>query len=150
MKKIFTLLFAVGFVTAAAYAQPGSRDSRDNQRNAPQTGQRDQPQYDQRNDPQNGQWDRDNGYSNGNDDRFYNSNGSKPVSMKILVARINHKYDLQVARVKNDRFMRRGEKTRMIRSIETQRQQELRMLYARSGNNRNGQHDRGYDSNPRF
>ena len=150
MKKIFTLLFAVGFVTAAAYAQPGSRDTRDNQRSLPQTDQRDSRQFDPRNDQQNGQWDRNNGYGDDNDGRFYNNNGSKPVSMKMQIARINHKYDIQVQRVKNDFRMRRAEKMRMLRSLEVQRQQEIRMVYARSGNNRNGQHDRGYNSNPRY
>jgi hypothetical protein len=38
---------------------------------------------------------------------------------------------------------------RAIRSIEMQRQREVRMMYARAGN-RNGQIDRRYDPNRRY
>ena len=142
MKKIFTLLFAVGFLTAA-YAQPGTRDNRDNQ------------QYDQRGNQQNGQWDnngKDIAMNNGrydNDDRYDNRNGSYGSGgMKMQIARINRKYDYQIQRVRNDFFMGRYEKMRTIRSLEVQRQREIRMLYARS-NNRNG-HDRDFDSNHHY
>ena len=147
MKKIFTLLFAVGFL-AAAHAQTGSRDNRDTR------DTRDNQQYDQRVDQKNGQWDNTNGYSNGrdiarndgrynSDDRFNNSN-----SIEMQIARINRKYDFQVKQVQNSFFMRRYEKMRMIRSLEAQRQQEIRMLYVRT--NRDWHHDRGYDSNRRY
>jgi len=149
MKKIFTLLVAVGLLTAAANAQTGSRDNRDrpqfDPKNIPQTDQRDNRQYDQRNDQQNDQWDRNNGY---NDDRYYNANDFSRGGMQMQVARINRKYDLQAQRVKNDFFMRRFEKMRLLRSIEAQRQQEIRMLYARAGKGRDWRHDRGYD--PRY
>jgi Ni/Co efflux regulator RcnB len=113
MKKIFTLLFAVGFL-AAAHAQSGSRDNRDNK------------QYDQRVDQKNGQWDNDNGYSNGkdiarNDSRFDNNRFGRGVEFQI--AQINRKYDFQIQRVQHDFFMKRYEKMRMIRSLEAQRQQ---------------------------
>ena len=132
MKKIFTLLVTVGLFTAAANAQTGSRDRRDNpqydQRNTPQTDQRDSRQYDQ----QNGQWDKNNS--------FYGR------SIEMQIAQINRKYDLQVQRVKSNFFIRRSEKKRVIRSLEAQRQQEIRLLYARSGNNRTWKADRRYDS----
>jgi hypothetical protein len=155
MKKIFTLLFAVGFL-AAAHAQPGSRDNRQyDQRNPQQNGQKDNPQYDQR-DVQNN----NNGYSNGrdisrndgryeNDNRYYNNNGSFGRGMEMQIAQINRKYDFQVQRVQHDFFMRRYEKIRMINSLEAKRQWEIKMLYAKSGN-RNGQYDRGYNSNHRY
>jgi len=137
MKKIFTLLFAVGFLTAI-HAQIGSRDNRDN---------RDNQQY--------GQWgnNRDNDVVGNNSkfdshDRYDNNFGSYDGNIKMQIARINQKYDFQVQRVRNDFFMRRFEKMRMIRSLEEQRQQEIRMAYARSG--RWGQHDHGYDSNHRY
>ena len=141
MKKIFTLLFAVGFL-AAAHAQSGSRDNRDNK------------QYDQRVDQQNGQWDNNNGYSNGkdiarNDGRFDNNNSSFGRGIEMQIAQINRKYDFQVQRVQHDFFMRRYEKIRMINSLEAKRQWEIRMLYAKSGN-RNGQYDHGYNSNHRY
>ena len=140
MKKIFTLVFAVGFLTAAAQAQPGSRDNRDKQ----QSDQRTVPQYDQRNDQQNSQWDKNNSYSNNNDGRYSKSN-SYGKSVEMQVAQINRKYDLQVQRVKSDFSMRRFEKTRVLRSLENQRQQEIKMLYKRAGDTR--LYDRGYNSN---
>jgi hypothetical protein len=151
MKKIFTLLFAVGILTAAANAQPGSRDNRDkpqyDPRSIPQNSQRDNHQYDQKNDPQTGQWDKNNSYSNDNSDR-YKSNSFYGRGIEMQIAQINRKFDFQVQRVKNDFFMRRYQKMRTIRSLEEQRQQEIRMVYANSG--RNQQYDRGYGSNHHY
>jgi hypothetical protein len=141
MKKLFTLLLAVGFLTAIN-AQTGSRDNRDN-----------------RNSQQNGQWGNDNrndvGINNGqydNNDHYDNNFGSYNGSIKMQIAQVNRKYDFKIQQVKYDRFMRRSEKMRVIRSLEAQRQQEIRMAYARS--NKWGQqdhgHDRGYDSNHRY
>ncbi|MES1215915.1 MAG: hypothetical protein ABUT20_10385 [Bacteroidota bacterium] len=145
MKKIFTLLFAVGFLMAAN-AQPGTRDNQ-------QGGQRDDQQYGQRDEQQNAEWDRSSGRDTrndgryDNDDRYNNSNLSHGRAIELQIARINHKYDIQVQRVRNDFSMRRYEKTRVIRSLEMQRQQEIRMLYSRSS--RNG-HDRDFDSNRHY
>ncbi len=137
MKKIFTLLVAVGFITAIN-AQTGSR-SRDNR------DTRDQ-QTDQRgNNKNNDVFVNDGRYDN--DDR-YNNIGSYNGNIKMQIAQVNRKYDFKIQKVKNDYFMRRNEKMRVIRSLEAQRQQEIRMLYSR--NNKKGQHDRGYDSNHRY
>jgi hypothetical protein len=137
MKKIFTLLFAVGFLTAIN-AQSRSRDNRDNRDNQ-----------------QSSQWgnnrDKDvvgNNNRYDNDDRYDNNFGSYDGNMKMQIAQINRKYDFKIQRVRNDFFMRRFEKMRMIRSLEEQRKQEIRMAYARSA--RWGQHNRGYDSNHRY
>ena len=137
MKKIFTLLFAVGFLTAIN-AQSRSRDDRDNRDNQPS-----------------GQWgntrDKDvvgNNNRYDNDDRYDNNFGSYDGNIKMQIAQINRKYDFKIQRVRNDFYMRRFEKMRIIRSLEEQRKQEIRMAYARSS--RWGQHDRGYDSNHHF
>jgi hypothetical protein len=137
MKKIFTLLFAVGFLTAIN-AQSGTRDNRDNRDNQ-----------------QNGQWgnnqDKDvvgNNNRYDNDDRYDNNFGSYDGNIKMQIARINQKYDFKIQKVKNDFFMRRIEKMRMIRSLEQQRKQEIKMAYARSS--KSGQHDRGYNSNQHY
>ena len=135
MKKIFTLLVAVGFITAIN-AQTSSRD-RDNR------DTRDQ-QTDQR--VNNKDFNVGDGRY-GNDDR-YNNTGSYNGNIKMQIAQVNRKYDFKIQKVKNDHFIRRNEKMRVIRSLEAQRQQEIRMLYAR--NNKKGQHDRGYDSNYRY
>ena len=137
MKKLFTLLLAVGFLTAIN-AQTGSRDNRDN-----------------RNSQQNGQWGNDSrddvGINNGrydNNKQYDNNFGSYNGNIKMQIAQVNRKYDFKIQQVKNDRFIRRSEKMRVIRSLEAQRQQEIRMAYARS--NKKGQHDRGYDPNHRY
>ena len=137
MKKLFTLLLAVGFLTAIN-AQTGSRDNRDN-----------------RNSQQNGQWGKDSrddvGINNGrydNNKQYDNNFGSYNGNIKMQIAQVNRKYDFKIQQVKNDRFIRRSEKMRVIRSLEAQRQQEIRMAYARS--NKKGQHDRGYDPNHRY
>jgi hypothetical protein len=147
MKKIFTLLVSVGLLTAAANAQPGSRDNRDKPQYDQKTGQQNRPkddhQYDQKTDQQNGQWDKDNSYSN--DDRYNKSNDSYGKGVQMQVNQINRKYDLKVQQVQNNFRMKRFEKTRMLRSLEAQRQQEIKMLYARSGNRT--LYDRGYNSN---
>ena len=133
MKKIFTLLVAVGFITAIN-AQTGSRgrDNRDNQQNDQRGNSKDVV-------VNNGRYD--------NDDR-YNNIGSYNGNIKMQIAQVNRKYDFKIQKVKNGYFMRRNEKMRVIRSLEAQRQQEIRMLYAR--NNKKGQHDRGYDSNHHY
>jgi hypothetical protein len=137
MKKIFTLLVAVGFITAIN-AQTGSR-SRDNR------DTRDQ-QTDQRVNNNKDVVINDGRYDN--DDRFDNNFGSYNGNIRMQIARVNRKYDFKIHKVNNDYFMRRNEKMRVIRSLEAQRQQEIRMLYAR--NNKKGQHDRDYDSNHRY
>ena len=131
MKKLFTLLLAVGFLTAIN-AQTGSRDNPDNR--------------DTRNKQQNDQW--DNKGRTDNDDRFENNFGSYNGNIKMQIAQVNRKYDFKIQQVKNDRFIRRSEKMRVLRSLEAQRQQEIRMAYARS--NKRGHHDRGYNSNNRY
>ena len=139
MKKIFTLLFAVGFLTAIhAQSRPG--DNRDNR--------------DTRDKQQNDQWGNNNKdvvINEGrydNDDRYDSKNGSYEKNIRMQIAQVNRKYDLRIQKVRNDFFMRRTEKMRVIRSLEAQRQQEIRMLYARL--NKKGQRDRGYDSNHRY
>ena len=135
MKKIFTLLVAVGFITAIN-AQTGSRDRDNRDTRDQQTDQRGNNRDVVVND---GRYD--------NDDR-YNNTGSYNGNIKMQIAQINRKYDFKIKKVKNDHFMRRNEKMRVIRSLEAQRQQEIRMLNTK--NNKKGKHDRGYDSNHHY
>ena len=97
MKKIFTLLVAVCFITAIN-AQSGSRD-RDNR------DTRDQ-QTDQRVNNNNKDFDVNDGRYN-NDDRFDNNFGSYNGNIKMQIAQVNRKYDFKIQKVKNDYFMRR-------------------------------------------
>jgi hypothetical protein len=137
MKKIFTLLVAVGFITAIN-AQSGSRDRDNRDTRDQQTDQRGNNNHKDVN-VGDGRYD--------NDDR-YNNTGSYNGNIKMQIAQVNRKYDFKIQKVKNDHFIRRNEKMRVIRSLEAQRQQEIRMLYAR--NNKKGQRDRGYDSNHHY
>lgn len=129
MKKIFTLLFALGMF-AAAQAQPGNRDNR---------------QGDQRTDQRNDDDRFDNGrnvvvnhnpYDNNDDrystdDRFGNSRFSNERRMRMQIAQINREFDYKTERVRNSYFMSRWEKQRKLRFLEEQRQQEIRKVYLR-------------------
>ncbi len=145
MKKIFTLLFAVGML-AAAQAQPGNRDNR-------QPDRRDAP-IDRQDD---GRFDNDKSFiainvSFDNDDRFGNSRFSNERKRDMEIAKINREYDYRIQRVKNNYFMSRWEKQRQISFLQNQRQQEIRMVYAKFSNrnkhnNRYDRDDNRYDRN---
>ena len=153
MKKIFTLLFAVGMV-AVVQAQTGSRDNR-------QFDQRNDQQYDQRNTDQvdlNGIFDNgkiviDANFCFGNDRGFGNSRILNERKRDMQIARINQMFDYKIQMVKRNFRMTWFEKQRLVRSLEQQRQQEIRMVYAKfNDRNRYGNpYDRngGYDRNDR-
>jgi hypothetical protein len=140
MKKIFTLLFALGTFTLVQ-AQPGTRDNR-------QSDHRDMPQVDQRNGGYDNRdvvvYDRnDNNYgrsdNNGRyDDRF------APVERRrdIEIARVNREYDYKIMKVKNSFFISRWEKEKQIRYLQAQRQQEIRMVYIKFSQRRDRDFDR--------
>jgi hypothetical protein len=135
MKKIFTLLFALGMF-AAAHAQPGNRDNR-------QTDHRtDQRDDDDRFDNERNVVVNHNPYNN-NDDRFGNSHFSNERRMRTQIARINREFDYKKERVRNNFYMSRWEKQRQIRFLEEQRQREIRKVYLRFKYNR-GYHDRDF------
>lgn len=142
MKKIFTLLFAVGMFTLAQ-AQPGSRDNR-------QTDQRDNQSISQRN-QNNGFGDNkdviDINFSFDNDSRFGNSRFSNERKRDMQIARINREYDYRIQSVRNNFFMSRWEKQRQISFLQEQRQREIKMVYAKFSN-RNRYDDR-YGRNDR-
>ncbi len=175
MKKIFTLLFAIGMV-AVAQAQSGSRDNRqfdqrNDQRNDQQYDQRKDQQYDQRTPGQNDQRIFNDGYDNGkitfdanfsfgNDRGFGNSRSFNERKRDMQIARINQVFDYKVQMVKRSFYMSWWEKQSQIRSLEQQRQWEIRMLYVKfNDRNRYGNpydhnrdynpydHNRGYDRN---
>lgn len=157
MKKIFTLLFAVG-IFAMAQAQPGSRENRQNdQRNDQRYDQRNDQQndqgYDQRNDQQN-----DQRYDQRNDQRFdqrdfnkgydkgriivetndyferggrYNDRFFMERRRDMKIARINQEYDYKIQRVRRDFYMSWFEKQRLMRFLDNQRRWEISMVYER-------------------
>jgi hypothetical protein len=147
MKKIFTLLFAVGMLSLAQ-AQTGQRDDRD-------FDQRNDQRNDQRYDQQNDQFDFDKGYDkkkflDDNDrffdqDRRFNDRFSMERRMKMKIGMINQEYDFKIQRVRRSFHMSWYEKQRLIRFLENQRRWEISMVYAKF-NNRNRYDDR-YDRN---
>lgn len=134
MKKIFTLLFAVGMI-AAVQAQPGNRDNRQpDRRDNPSTGQRGADKFDD-----------DKSFVSINvsfdhDDRFGNNRISNERKRDMEIAKINREYDKRIQKVKNSYFMSRWEKQRKIRFLQEQRQQEIKMVYAKF--NKRNQYDR--------
>ncbi|MEO6613793.1 MAG: hypothetical protein ABIT05_13460 [Chitinophagaceae bacterium] len=153
MKKIFTLLFALGSF-ALVQAQPGSRDRDQRQPEAPVT----RP-YDQR--------DADNGYQNqrdivvnrdnsyGNDNRYdnrYDNRFSMERRKDMEIARVNRTYEFKMQQVRNSFFMGRFEKQRQLRFLEAQRQQDIRMIimkYKRNGGRYDDRRDDGRGYNDR-
>jgi hypothetical protein len=168
MKKIFTLLMAAGMFTLVQ-AQPGTRDSRQNdqrgnqqtdERNNQRTDQRNDQQNDQRNNHQNDQrYDQRNdnnrpGYGNNGgayDNRYdkdnrYDDRFSMDRRRDMEIARINEEYDYKIQRVQRNFFINWYEKQNQIRCLQEQRQQEISMVYRKFGNNgrRDNDHeDRG-------
>jgi hypothetical protein len=126
MKKIFTLLFAVGLVTLAQ-AQPGrgnhQNDSRDFDKNVDISVNVNHNPY------------------NNNDDRYGNNSFGNERRLRMKIAEINREYDYKIQKVRNNFFHNRWEKQRMISQLENQRDREIRMAYARLKNNR---YDRDY------
>lgn len=144
MKKIFTLMFVVGMFTMAQ-AQPGTRDNR---------------QADQRSNQQNDQRGFDNGYDKGkvivqDNNSFdkgdrYNDKFSMERKRDMEIARINQEYDFRIQKVKRSFFMSWFEKQRQIRSLEQQRQREIKMVYAKYSNTRKPYNDRDNHSNGHY
>lgn len=112
MKKIFTLLFALG-AFALVQAQPAYKGNR----------QTDQKSY-------------DNGYSNSYNNKYndkqrrYDNNNSS-FDKDRMIDRINHEYEEKIERVRHNFFLGRREKQRQISFLQEQREQEIRMLYFR-------------------
>lgn len=121
MKKILTLFFALAFI-GAADAQPGNRDRRQDDR---QNDQQEERQFNQRD--FNDNFDMDGFDRNGR----YLDKFSMEKRMKMEIARINRIYDYKIQKVQRSFFMGRWEKQRQIRILEQQRQQEIRMVYAK-------------------
>ena len=123
MKKIFTLLLAVGLISMAQ-AQPGAgKDSRNNRRHNQSTVDKD---YDNR-------------YGDGRDvyaDRNIHDNNRRhsgfmsPVRQRDLaVARFNQEYDWKIQKVRNNVYKSRSKKRRQIRFLNDQRQREISRIH---------------------
>lgn len=112
MKKLFTLLIALGLFTVAD-AQ------RNNRANRARVGV---------------------SVSIGGNNGFQQNRFAADRMLREQIFRINQKYDHKIRHVQYDRHMRRYEKMRKIRKLEQKRQREINRAYAnaRYNNNRYG------------
>jgi hypothetical protein len=110
MKKIFTLLVALGMITLAQAQHGSGRNSRDHRN--------DQPSVEK---------DYDNGYGN---DRGYNGIMSPKKQLELAIDRVNREYDWKIEKVKDNFFKSRSQKKREIRFLNEQRKREIRRTYA--------------------
>ena len=142
MKKIFTLLFAVGMFSLAQ-AQPGQRDNRDfGQRNDQRNDQRyDQDEFERGYDK--ARFIRENDEFFGRDSRNV-SRFSMERKMRERIASINHEYDHRVQDVRRNFFLSWYEKQRRIRMLENQRRWEINMVYAKFNRYRFNDHNNDY------
>lgn len=152
MKKIFTLLFAVGTFTMAQ-AQPGSRDNRQvDQRNDQRNNQQNDQRNDQQFDRQLDQRDFNDGYDNNGYDKGgrYYDRFSMERRKQVEIARINQQFDYKIEKVKRNFFMSWFEKQRQIRSLEQQRQFEIRKVNIKYTYSRKPDFGRGNRSNGHY
>jgi hypothetical protein len=149
-------MFAVGMFTMAQ-AQPGTRDNRqpDRRDNQPVDQQYDE-KFDNRYDKE-----KETGFNNfsfDRDDYSRNSRFSNERKRDMQIAQVNQYFDYKIQRVKRSFYMSWFEKQRLIRSLEQQRQWEIRKVYAKFSNrnrfdnryDRNGGYDRHDHSNGHF
>ena len=140
MKKIFTFIVSTTLFTSA-FAQYNNSNQHDHSYDK----SKDVAVTDSRN--QN-----DHGYNKGNDagtnanwnkkdDNSYNDNyafSNRDRDMQIM--KINREYNYKIQDVKNNVFMNRFKKQRVISMLEAQRNDEIQKVYAKF-NNRHDRHD---------
>jgi hypothetical protein len=123
MKKLITLSAAVLFFTVAfAQYDKGNRKNDDGYNSKDVVYNDNRYNHDDR-----------------RDDRYTFNNREK----EMQIARINREYDRRIASVKHNWFMSRSKKNAVICSLEEQRNDEIRMVFARYNhrNNRFDDHD---------
>jgi len=140
MKKIVTLLFSLGALTAV-FAQ-NTRDMENSKRvilGAPRTSGSQNPKD----------------IVLGNDGRVYGGNGTSypqtypypnGSSRDAQINNINREYDAKIYSIRNNRYLSYSEKERMIRQLEIDRQRAIRQVGNQYGN-RQYDDDRDYDYN---
>ena len=124
MKKVFTLIFALGAVTAV-FAQ-GGYNHRDESRDVI-LGQGNRNVYN-------------------NNDRGYNNGYYSIRDRDAQIDRIRREYNWRIESVQRDRYLRKAEKKRQIRSLENERDARIRDLIERYNYNNN----RNYKTRGRY
>jgi DUF4097 and DUF4098 domain-containing protein YvlB len=120
MKKLFTLLFAIGTVTIASAQSGFNRNGYDNDRRYNENIRSDK----------NDKWNDQRGYDRNNDrdynrgyDRGYNERKRQEEAM-----RIRREYDMKIQRYRNDRHITTYERNKRIVIIEKERDNKLRSV----------------------
>ena len=136
MKKMFTLLFASAMLSTA-FAQNDQRDQRDWNKENDVYKPNDNRGYDKQD---NGNY----GYGkhgNGHNDRYVFTARDRDMQIE----RINRNYDYKIRSIRNQYFMNRYQRTRQIRFLEEQRDNEIHEVMHRFNDQRNqfGDYGRG-------
>ena len=131
MKRILTLLFAIGAITVAqaqnSRSYPDDRSGRDvilGDRN-------------DRNDRYDGRYE--------NNSRYTYSFSAKERDRQI--DRIDREYDKRIRQVERDRYIRSYEKSSQIRRLEEQKRQEIAQVWQRFRSSNNQHADSRYQGN---
>ena len=119
MKKIITLLFCTA-VLSSAFAQKNNRDDWKNNNN-----NRNEDQY---NNNHHDDWKRDNGHT------VYQNTRYSVAQRDQVIQRISREYDFKMQQVSYDRYMSRREKKRAIKTLQAQKTEQIRRVYAEYNN----------------
>ena len=71
----------------------------------------------------------------------YNTYNFSERERDMQLERINRDFELRIRQVQYDRWMRSNEKRYQVQRLEDQRREEIRQVWDRFKNNRNGYHD---------
>ena len=126
MKKVFTILLALGAVTLAQAQSSRSYPSDHNRDRDVILGQHNDRVYD-------------------NNSRYDYSFSERERDKEI--DRINRDYDKQIRKVERDRRMRSSEKSYQVRRLEDQRRDEIRRVWERYRNSNNSYSNNRYRQN---
>lgn len=79
----------------------------------------------------------------------YNTYNFSERERNMQLERINRDYDFRIRQVQYDRWMRSNEKRYQVQRLEDQRRDEIRLVWERFKNNRNGYRDNDNRRNDR-
>ena len=121
MKEIFTLLFTTAMLTSA-FAQYGQKDQRDYNNGKDVVVNNGKNKFDK------------------DDYRFNDRDHFTARERDFQIAQINREYDYKIQSVRNKFFLSRYQKMSQISFLQDQRDNEIRMVYAKF-NGRRKQYD---------
>jgi hypothetical protein len=128
MKKLFTLLLAVGSISIASAQGFGQKDK----------SFKDE-KYESRND-RSGDFGKDN-------QKGVNDYSFSIKERERQIEKINREFDLKILMVKRSRHLRAKEKSRQIRMLDNERFDQIKDVQIRFERSKNRGYDRGYEKN---